>query len=170
MAILLESFVDVKTKAHDLIQALQKQGTTRFCFDLGLLANDCTRTYFPFALVPLAEDFTCKRTLVYGDGKKVSINATFGLFRDDFINLEVPHVEILESDYVDFGVIISKYNRYFSIVNALAIYFGYVDAENDKSFILSNSELMKFALVPFTLETDGVDFIIGAVEDELAIQ
>ena len=40
MAIILNRFVDVKTKAFDLNHALIMQGGTRFCFDFGFLNTD----------------------------------------------------------------------------------------------------------------------------------
>lgn len=167
MAIILDRYVDIKTTSHDLKVALGNHGATRFCFDFGFLNRDFERTCFPFALVPLDKEFTCERTLVYGDGKKVSINSKFGLFDDDFINVEVPHIEINESNYKEHGVIISEYNDYFKIINELAKHFKCVDSDNKRSFILTNSELMRFALVPFTLSSDMMRFKICGVEDKM---
>ena len=79
----------------------------------------------------------------------MEINSKFGLFERDFINVDAPQIEIIESEYKEHGVIISKYNPYFDIVNCFAKHFNCVSANNDKTFILSNSELMKFALIPF---------------------
>ena len=79
----------------------------------------------------------------------MEINSKFGLFERDFINVDVPHIEIIESKYKEHGVIISKYNPYFNIVNGFAKHFDCVSVNNEKAFILSNSELMKFALIPF---------------------
>ena len=171
MAIILDKYVDIETNAHDLNDALIKQGATRFCFDFGFLNRDFERTNFPFALVPLDKEFKGKRTLVYGNGKgalkKVEFSSKFALFEDDFINVDVPHIEINESNYKEHGVIISKYNDYFGIINELAKHFKCVDSDNRKSFILSNSELMNFALVPFTLKSDRVRFIVDNVEDQM---
>lgn len=168
MAILLENYIKIKTSYFDFKQALTMQGETRFCFDFGLMNHDCTKTYFNFALVPLDKKFTCERTLVYGDGKKVQINSTFGLFDDDFINIDVPHIEINESNFKEHGIIISNWNNYFDIINALANHFKLVDDDNEKSFILSNNELMNFALVPFTLTVDGNNIVLENVEKEMA--
>lgn len=168
MAILLDDYVKIKTSYFDLKQALIKQGATRFCLDFGLMNHDYSRTYFDFALVPLNKDFTCERTLVYKDGKKISINSKFGLFDDDFINIDVPHIEINESNCKEHGIIVSNWNNYFDIINAFAKHFGMVKEDNEKSFILSNSELMNFALVPFTLRVDGNDIVLENVEQEMA--
>ena len=171
MAIILD-YINIETDAHDLNDALVKQGATRFCFDFGFLNKDFERTNFPFALIPLDKSFKCKRTIAYANRKrsgikKVEINSKFGLFEDDFINVEVPHIEINESNFKEHGVIISHYNDYFDIINALAKHFKCVDSDNNKSFILTNSELMKFALVPFTLSSDRILFIVDNVEDQM---
>ena len=168
VAILVDDYVKIETSYFDFKQALIKQGATRFCLDFGLMNHDYTRTYFDFALVPLNKDFKCERTLVYGNGKHISINSKFGLFDDDFINIDVPHIEINESNYKEHGIIVSNWNNYFEIINQLAKHFGMVKKDNEKSFILSNSELMKFALVPFTLKVDGNDIVLGNVEQEMA--
>lgn len=168
LAIILDDYIDIKTSYFDFKQALKMQGATRFCFDFGIMNKDSTKTYFPFALVPLNKEFTCERTLVYGNGKKVQINSTFGMFDDDFINIKVPHIEINESNFKDHGIIVSNWNNYFDIINALAKHFRFVSDDNDKSFILSNSELMNFALVPFTLKVDGNDIVLENVEKEMA--
>lgn len=171
MAIILDNYVNIETDAHDLKYALVNQGATRFCFDFGFLNRDFERTDFPFALVPLDQEFTCNRTLVYSDGKigmkKVEINSKFALFEDDFINIDVPHIEIKESNFKEHGIIISRYHDYFQIINGLAKHFKCVDSDNWKSFILSNSELMNFALVPFTLSSDKMDFHVDNVEDQM---
>ena len=171
VAIILDKYVDIETNAHDLNDALTKQGATRFCFDFGFLNRDFERTNFPFALVPLDKQFKCKRTLVYGNGKralkKIEINSKFGLFEDDFINVDVPHIEINESNYKEHGIIVSNWNNYFEIINALAKHFKIINDDNEKSFILSNSELMNFALVPFTLSSDRIHFIVDNVEDQM---
>ena len=167
MAIILDRYVDIETHAYDLRDALIEQGETRFCFDCGIMNSYFRKHYFPFSLVPLDAEFRCKRTLVYGDGKKVPINSNFGMFKDDFINVDVPHIEVLESDYKDFGVIISNHNGYFDIVNAMAKHLNIVDSTNEKSFIMTNGEIMNFALVPFTLTTDGYKFTVKNIEDEL---
>lgn len=167
VALLLDKYRFIKTNYSDLKQALTKYGASRFCFDFGFLNHDYINMYSNFALAPLDKDFACKRTLFYGDGKKISINYKFGLFEDDLINIDLPHIEINESNYKDYGVIISKSNDYFDIINSLTKHFGYVDNDNDKSFILSNSELMNFALVPFTLSVDENDIVLENVEKEM---
>ena len=167
VAILLDNYRFIKTNYFDLKQALTKHGASRFCFDFGFLYHDCINMYSNFALAPLNKDFACKRTLVYGDGKKISINYKFGLFDDDLINIDLPCIEINESNYKEDGVIISKWNDYFDIINSLTKHFGYVDIDNDKSFILSNCELMNFALVPFTLRVDENDIVLENVEKEM---
>ena len=168
MAILLDDYVSIKTSYFDFKQALTIQGATRFCLDFGLMNHDYSRTCFDFALVPLNKDFTCERTLVYENGKHISINSKFGLFDDDFINIDVPHIEINESNFKEHGIIVSNWNNYFEIINQLAKKFGMIKEDNEKSFILSNSELMNFALVPFTLKVDGNDIVLENVEDEMA--
>ena len=168
VAILLDDYIDIKTSYFDFKQALTIQGATRFCFDFGLMNKYSTKAYFPFDLVPLNKEFKCERTLVYGDGKKISINSKFGLFDDDFINVDVPHIEINESNFKEHGIIVSNWNNYFDIINALAIHFRLIGDDNEKSFILSNSELMNFALVPFTLKVDGNDIVLENVEKEMA--
>lgn len=168
MAILLDDYTKIKTSYFDFKQALSIQGATRFCLDFGLMNHDCTKSYFNFALVPLNKDFKCERTLIYKNGKHVSINSTFGLFDDDFINIDVPHIEIKESNYKEQGIIVSNWNNYFDIINDLAKHFKIIKEDNEKSFILSNSELMKFALVPFTLKVDGNKIVLENVEQEMA--
>lgn len=168
VAIMLDDYMDIRTSFFDFKQALKKQGETRFCFDFGLMNHDFTKTYFNFSLVPLKKEFLCERTLVYGDGKKVQINSTFGMFDNDFINIDVPHIEINEPNFKEHGIIVSNWNNYFDIINALAIHFNMIDDDNEKSFILSNSELMNFALVPFTLKVDGNDIVLENVEKEMA--
>ena len=171
MAIILDKYVNIETNADDLKYALVKQGATRFCFDFGFLNRDFERTNFPFALVPLDKEFTCNRTLVYSNGKTgfkiIEINSKFALFEDDFINIDVPHIEIDGTDFKEHGVIISKYHDYFHIINGLAKHFNCVDSDNNKSFILSNSELMNFALVPFTLSSEKMHFHVDNVEDQM---
>ena len=92
MAIILDDYINIETDAHDLNDALVKQGATRFCFDFGFLNKDFERTNFPFALIPLDKSFKCKRTIAYANRKrsgikKVEINSKFGLFEDDFITM-----------------------------------------------------------------------------------
>ena len=151
MSIILNNFNNVRTEASDFHDALNRQKDSRFCFDFGLLNREYDVFEFPFRLVPLDTDFKCKRTLVYDDNKEVRIWSKFGLFDGDFINMDVPHIEINEFKYTDDGVIIFKNNPYFEIVNSIAKHFNCIDENNKQSFILTNNELAKFSLIPFKL-------------------
>ena len=76
--------------------------------------------------------------------------------------------QMIEITCKEHGIIVSNWNNYFEIINALAKHFKIINDDNEKSFILSNSELMNFALVPFTLKVDGNDIVLEKVEKEMA--
>ena len=150
MSILLNDFIEIETTPYDLEQALTTQRGTSFCLDFCRLNIDEDAFDYAMYLVPLEVGFECKRTLIYNNGERIGITSKFGLYDYDFLDIGVPQVKI-ESKYNEYGVIISKNNPYYDIYNKFAKQFRYVDMDNKESFVLTNSELMEFALIPFEL-------------------
>lgn len=168
MAIIIEKYAEIETPYYNLKESLARTGAKRFCFDFGLMNKDFEKRCDRFSLVPL-EDFACERIIKYRNGESVTLQSQFGLFRNDFINVDVQHVELaMLGHYIEHGVVISRNNPYYSIVNQMAKEYGFVSGVNDKSFIIGNSELMELALVPFKLKVnDRNDFVVFDVEDTM---
>lgn len=167
MALVVEKYTKIETPFYNLKDSLERTGAIRFCFDFGLMNKDFEKRCDRFSIVPL-EDFSCERTIKYSDGESVTIKSQFGLFKDDFINVDVQHVELaVLGNYIEHGVVISRMNPYYSIVNQLAMEYGFVRKTNDKSFIIGNSELMELALVPFKLKVEDGEFVVFDVEDTM---
>ncbi len=166
MAIILNNFININTDVLYLAQSVDMQKGTKFCLDFDGL-NDVDQTEFATYLVPLDTGFKCHRTLVYNDGNKVDIYFKFGLYDYDFINIEIPHITINKPKHNEYGVIISKYNPYFGIFNDFAKHFKYVSQDNEESLVLTNKELLNFALTPFELK---LTLIPSINEDTLAIK
>lgn len=166
MAIIIEKYAEIETPFYNLKESLAKTGAVRFCFDFGLMNTNFEKRCERFSLVPL-EDFECERIIKYRNGESVTLKSQFGLFKHDFINVDVQHVELaMLGHYIEHGVVISRKNPYYSIVNQLASKYGFVSSVNDKSFIIGNSELMELALVPFKLKLNAKnDFVVFDVED-----
>ena len=84
--------------------------------------------------------------------------------------MEFQEVELQEKNKLSMkGLLISRNNHYFSIVNVLANHFGFVSAENDFSFILDETELDKIKLVPFKLRYVDNHLVISDIEDEMQV-
>lgn len=171
MAIVLDRSNEIKTNHMDFKSELEHyQDGLRCCFDIDLLFHEYSKTMIgEFKLIPL-DKFSCKRTIVGTGGTRIGIETTFGLTRDDFIDMEFQEVELTEKHHATFkGLLISSSNPYFDIVNALAKDFEFVGADNDNSFILDESELSEIKLVPFNLKYADYHFIVEDIEDEMHV-
>lgn len=169
MAIVLDRCNEVKTHYLDFIDALKhKTDGIRCCFDIDMLVYEYSKTSIDeFKLIPL-DEIRCKRTIVGNRGTKIDIDATFGLTKDDFIDLGFQEVELTEIQHATIkGLLISNYNPYFKIVNDLASEFGFVDKHNTNSFVLDESELSEIKLVPFKLRYVDNHFFVSDVEQEM---
>ena len=171
MAIILDRCNDIKTSYFDFADELKRRKDGLRCvLDIDLFFYDYTPTRIDeFKLIPL-DEFTCKRTIVGNRGTSIGIETTFGLTKDDFIDMEFQEVELQEKHKSKIkGLLISSSNHYFDIVNALAKHLDFVGADNDNSFILDESELSKIKLVPFKLKYADYKFIVSDIEDELNV-
>lgn len=167
MAIVIEKFAEIETPYYNLQESLKKTDGIRCCFDFGLMNKDFEKRCDRFSLVPL-EDFACDRIIKYRNGESVKIRSNFGLCKNDFINIDVQHVELaVNGNYIEHGVVISRNNPYYQIVNQMAKDYGFVKGDNDKSFIIGNSELMELALVPFKLKVADDEFVVYDIEDSM---
>ncbi len=98
-----------------------------------------------------------------------------GLYDYDFINIEIPHIKINKPKYNEYGVIIFRYNPYFGIFNDFAKHFKYVAPDNEESFILTNMELIKFALTPFEIKSTLIPsinectLVIKSLDDKMGL-
>lgn len=171
MAIILDRCNDIKTNYHDFIDELKhKHDGLRCVLDIDLFFYDYTPTRVDeFKLIPL-DKFTCKRTIVGNHGTNIDIETTFGVTKDDFIDMEFQEVELQEKHKSKIkGLLISSNNPYFDIVNALAIHLNFVDVGNTNSFILDESELSDIKLIPFNLKYEDYKLIISDIEDEMNV-
>lgn len=172
MAITLDNINRIETDYFEFVDALSKyENGVRFCVDVEKI-NTIPKPIIELKLVPL-EDFKCKRMLVGNHGTKVIIESKCGLIEDDFIDIGVTGVEVVESNYNNYstigGVLIPHTNKYFSILNQLAHYFKMVKSDNNNSFILDAADIDEIKLVPFTLKYDG-SFIVENFEDEMSLK
>lgn len=171
MAIVLDRCNDIKTNYFDFVDELKhKKDGLRCVLDIDLFFYDYTPTGFDeFKLIPL-DEFTCKRTIVGNRGTHIGIETTFGLTKDDFIDMDFKEVELSEKNKSKMkGLLISSSNHYFDIVNALAKHLDFVGADNTNSFILDECELSGIKLVPFKLKYADYRFIISDIEDEMNV-
>ena len=171
MAIVLDRYNEIKTNYTDFVGRLKnKQDGLRCCFDIDLLFYDYSATSIgDFKLIPL-DEFVCKRTIVGTGGTRISVETTFGITKDDFIDVGFQEVELSEKNKSKLtGLLIARNNHYFDIVNALAIHFGFIDADNDNSFVLDETELSEMKLVPFNLKYADFNFIVSDIEDEMQV-
>jgi len=171
VAIVLDRCNEIKTNHHDFIDRLKhRKDGLRCCFDIDLIFYEYSKSCIgDFKLIPL-DEFKCKRTIVGAGGTRIGIESTFGITKNDFIDMELKEVEVTEKHKSTMnGLLISRNNPYFDIVNALAKYFGFVDANNKNSFVLDESELSELKLVPFNLKYSGIDFIVEDIEDEMNV-
>lgn len=169
MAITLDNLNEIKTNYYDFVDALKKlDNGLRCCFDIDMLVYEYTPTSInEIKLVPL-DEFRCKRTIVGVNGTNIGIESSFGITDDDFINVDVNHVEVVEKDkYKLSGVLIPTGNHYFGILNQLAQYFDMVKKDNENSFVLDESDLSVIKLVPFTLKFEKDAFIVSDIEQEM---
>lgn len=168
MAIVLDKHNEIKTTYKNFIVSLCcLDNGLRCCLDTDLIFNESG--IGDFKLVPL-DNFSCKRTIVGTHGTKIGIESKFGLTKDDFIDMEFQEVELQEKHKVATdGLLISRTNSYFGIVNALAEHFGFVGADNDSSFVINESELSKIKLVPFNLKFVDNHFVVSGIEDEMNV-
>lgn len=168
VAIILDKHNEVKTNYLDFSHELKhhKDGI-RCCFDVDLIVHEYSRTSIgDFKLIPL-DEFKCKRTIVGIGGTRISVETSFGLTRDDFIEMNFQEVDLQEKNkFSCTGLLISKNNPYYLIVNALAKHFDFVDADNDNSFVLDGDELSTINLVPFNLKYD-FNFVVSDIEKEM---
>ncbi len=170
MAIVLDRCNDIRTDYFDFVERLKhKPNGLRCVLDIDLLFHEYSKTMIgDFKLVPL-DKFTCKRTIVGNHGTSIGIDAHFGLTNDDFIDMEFQEVELQEKHHVAIkGLLISRSNHYFSVVNDLANHFNFVSGDNDFSFILDETELDKLKLVPFKLRYVNNHLVVSDIEDEMA--
>lgn len=170
MAITLDNYNNIETNCHDFGDALARyQDGIRCCFDVDMFTYEYTPTRIDeVRLVPL-EDFKCKRTIVGTDGTRITIESNFGLTDDDFIDINVKSVDLMEKDHYRFsGVLIPRHNYYFGVLNQLAQYFEMVTADNTNTFVLDESDLDVLKLVPFTLKCKNGELIISDIEKEMA--
>lgn len=166
MAITLDNTNKIETDYFDFVDALSKhENGVRFCVDVEKI-NTIPKPIIELKLVPL-EYFKCKRILVGNHGTKVSIESKCGLIEDDFIDIGVTGVELIEDKIC--GALIPHTNQYFSILNQVAQYFKMVKSDNDNSFILDECDIDEIKLVPFTLKYDG-SFIVENFEDEMSLK
>lgn len=169
MAIILDKHNEVKTHYVDFIQQLEHlHDGLRCVLDIDLMFYEYNKTMIDdFKLIPL-DEFTCKRTIVGTHGTRIDIDAHFGLTKDDFIYTGFQEVELKEKHKLTLkGLLISRTNPYFRIVNELAKHFEFVDADNDSSFVLDESELDEIKLVPFKLRYVDNHFVVSHVEQEM---
>ena len=170
MAITLDNYNNIETNCHDFGDALARyQDGIRCCFDVDMFTYEYTPTRIDeVRLVPL-EDFKCKRTIVGTDGTRITIESNFGLTDDDFIDINVKTVDLMEKDHYRLtGVLIPRHNYYFGVLNQLAQYFEMVTADNTNTFVLDESDLDVLKLVPFTLKCKNGELIISDIEKEMA--
>lgn len=171
MAIVLDSYNELKTNYTDFVERLKiRQDGLRCCFDIELLFQEYSKTMIgDFKLIPL-DEFVCKRTIVGTGGTRIGVETTFGITKDDFIDVGFQEVELMEKDKLTLnGLLIARNNKYYDIVNALAKHFGFVSADNDNSFVLDESELSEIKLVPFNLKYVDFKFIVSDIEDEMHV-
>ena len=171
VAIILDRCNEVKTNYLDFADELKhRQDGLRCVLDVDLFFYDYTpKNIDEFKLIPL-DAFTCKRTIIGNRGTNIGLETTFGLTKDDFIDMEFQEVELQEKHKVKLkGLLISSNNPYFDIVNALAKHFDFVGADNTNSFILDESELSEIKLVPFNLKYVDYHFIVSAIEQEMQV-
>ena len=169
MAIVLDGYNEIKTSYYDFVNELKHyQNGLRCCLDIDLIFYEYSKTHIDdFKLIPL-DKFTCKRSIVGTGGTSIGVETSFGITKDDFINTGFQEVELQEKHKLTMkGLLISRANNYFSIVNSLAIHFGFVGADNDNSFVLDESELSEMKLVPFKLKFVDTDFVISDIEQEM---
>lgn len=169
MAIILDKSNEVKTHHFDFKDALSHcEDGIRCCLDIDLIFHEYSTTMIDdFKLIPL-DDFKCKRTIVGTGGLNVEIESKFGLTKDDFIETGFQEVEVKKERFASMkGLLISRSNPYFEIINALAIDFEFVGANNDNSFVLDECELSEIKLVPFNLKYADYHFIVSDIESEM---
>lgn len=170
MAITLDDYNTIETNFADFSDALARcQDGLRCCLDVDMFVYEYTPTRInELRLVPL-EDFKCKRTIVGTNGTRITIESHFGLTKEDFIDINVKEVDLMEKDqYRLTGVLIPSYNPYFDVLNQIAQYFEMVSAENRNSFVLDESDLDVLKLVPFTLKSKNNKLIVSDIEKEMA--
>lgn len=168
VAIVLDRHNEVKTSYFDFIDGLkQRNNGLRCCFDIDLIVYNYTPTHVDdLKLIPL-DEFTCKRTIVGTHGTRINLESCFGLVKDDFITIDLNVVELEQNKYRMKGLLVTRTNPYFDIINQVANHFGFVDADNDRSFVLDESELSEIQLVPFKLSYVDNHFFVSDFEDEM---
>ena len=169
MAITLDNSNEIKTDYYDFVDALKNlDDGLRCCIDIDMLVYEYTSTSIDEIKLVSLEYFTCKRTIIGSNGTNIGIESSFGITDDDFIKVDINHVEVVEKDkYKLSGVLIPVGNPYFEILNQLAQYFDMVKKDNENSFVLDETDLDIIKLVPFTLKyKDG--FIVSNIEQEMA--
>lgn len=168
MAIILDKHNEVKTHYLDFIDALKQcNDGLRCCFNIDLIVYDYTPTRIDdLKLIPL-DNFTCKRTIVGTHGTRIGLESCFGLVKDDFITIDLHVVELEQDKYRMKGLLVTRTNPYFDVLNQISRHFNFVDADNDNSFVLDESELSKIQLVPFKLRYVDNHFVVSHVEDEM---
>lgn len=169
MAIILDKHNEIKTSYLDFIDALElKKDGLRCCFNIDMIVYEYTPTHFDdLKLVPL-EDFSCKRTIIGNHNTKVNIESSFGLIQEDYITIDLKVVELDQNNYMWKGMLITRTNPYFEILNQLAKHFDFVGADNTNSFVLDESELSEIQLVPFRLKCVDHKFVLSDIESEMA--
>ncbi len=169
VAIVLDKYNEVKTHYFDFIDALKQcNDGLRCCFNIDMIVYEYTPTRIDdLQLIPL-EDFTCKRTIVGAHGTRINLESCFGLVKDDFITIDLNVVELEQNKYRMKGLLVTRTNPYFDIINQVAKHFDFVDADNDRSFVLDESELSEIQLVPFKLKYVDNNFFVSDVENEMA--
>lgn len=169
MAIILDKYNEVKTHYLDFIDALKQcNDGLRCCFNIDLIVYDYTPTRIDdLKLIPL-DKFTCKRTIVGTKGTRINLESCFGLVKDDFITIDLNVVELEQDKYKMKGLLVTRTNPYFDVLNQIAKHFNFVDADNDNSFVLDESELSEIQLVPFKLRYVDNHFFVSDVEQEMA--
>ena len=170
MAITLDNYNTIETSYSDFADALARcHDGLRCCFDVDMFVYEYTPTKInELSLVPLS-DFKCKRTIVGTNGTRITIESHFGLTKEDFIDINVKEVDLVENDqYKLTGVLIPSYNPYFDVLNQLAQYFEMIADDNRNSFVLDESDLDELKLVPFTLKCKNNKLIVSDIEKEMA--
>ena len=171
MAIILDKYNEVKTHYLDFADSIQNMDDGLRCvLDIELDFYDNRQTSIgEFKLIPL-DKINCGRTIVGDGGTNIDMFASFGLVREDFIDIECHPVDLKEKNRLTLvGLLFSKNNPYFAIINALAKHFNHVDADNENSFVLDEAELSEINHVPFKLKYED-DFVVCDVENEIPIK